>query len=229
VKGPWKIATSILAALVSSACSDRSARHGKALNYELSFEVSQKESRESYSQVISVTPSQTYNHGAGWQGWGGLGCRVTGSAVPVEVDGGVLFATLKRSAGTESEADQCEFLAEYFNIPNGDKSGAWVEQWNAIAGSDRRFPLADSHLPLFLFIPAESGWLGARVLRASGLPQLGVQIEQAAMTITRSPAVIAPEAREANTAFWRLESSQKRAMRGDVIEGLKGLIAEGRP
>lgn len=225
---PWQIATGALASLVTSGCNLWSARQGEALNYELSLTVAQPGSRQSYSQIITVTPSQTYNYGAGWQGWGGLGCRVTGSAIPIPVAGGILFATLKRSVGTEPDGDQCRFLAEYLGIPNGDETGDWVKQWDAIAASDRRFPLAKDHLPLFLFIPSETGWLGARTLRADELSSLGVKIEQAAMTITRSAAVIAPQAREANAAFWRLDSKQKRAMPSEVIEGLKGLIAEAR-
>ena len=227
MKWPWKIATGVLATLVASGCSHR-ARQGEALNYELSFDVAQSGSRKSYSQIVSVTPSQTYNYGTGWKGWGGLGCRVTGSAIPIEVDGGTLFATLKRSIGTEPEGDQCRFLAEYFNIPNGDETGAWVKAWDAIASSDRHFPLAKDHLPLFLFIPDETGWLGARTLRPGQLSSLGVEIEKVEMTITRLPATIAPQSREANAAFWRLDSKQKRAMPSEVIEGLKGLIAEAR-
>ena len=228
MKRPWKIATAVLGSLVSSACNSWSARQGEVLNYELSLEVGQSGSVKSYSQIISVTPSQTYNYGAGWQGWGGLGCRVTGSALPIDVEGGTLFATLKRSVGTEPESDQCRFLAEYFGIPNGDKSGSWVKDWDAIAASDRQFPLGKDHLPLFLFIPDEAGWLGARALRADELSSLGIKIEKAAMTITRSPAAIAPQSREANVAFWRLDRSQKREMPRDVIDGSKGLIAEAR-
>lgn len=181
-----------LLVLALASCNTPPARISDDLRYRLSIQYEDQNGPKSVDTVISVSASQTYNYGAGTEGWGGLGCKVNGAAIPIPVKGGTLFALITFNEGYNVGTNQCDLIMRYFNIPNGDENGAWVNQWSELSKSNRKILLESESKPSFIFISANMTIRQAMPVYDQDFQNYGLRVLSTSVEITRAPKTSVP-------------------------------------
>lgn len=181
------ISLSAVMVLGLTSCDTPPSRESDELRYRLvvQYDALDGTTKEA-GTVVTIRASQTYNYGAGTEGWGGLGCNLNGSAIPIPLESGTLFALLHVASG------QCELIKNHFDIPNGGDSGAWVGQWYELSQSNRKANLERDSLPLFIFVPAGKTIRDARPVYRQDFGRYGIKDITASVEVTQEPKTRVP-------------------------------------
>jgi hypothetical protein len=175
-----------------SGCN--SVRDGGELRLKHEVTVSTPDGERSFASVVSMTGIQRYNHDFGGSGWGGISCRLTGSAVRV-VSGDKDFYFLLSNGGTTPASTQIGLIKKFFGLPNAGDDAGWTEQWKSLAKSNLGFAIPRDEYPQIAVMP-HGGWTDdARVVTLQQAEDLGLRIKSYTLRLTQEPVGPAVETR----------------------------------
>jgi hypothetical protein len=158
-------------------------RKGGELRLKHEVTVATPDGERSFTSVVSMDGIQNYNYGFGTKGWGGISCRLTGSAVRVPLGDKDFYFLLNR--GSTPAWDQIELIKEFFGLPNATNDDSWVAQWKALASSNIAVPVPRDAYPNIAVMPRD-GWMSdARRITLEEAEELGLRVLRYRLQITK--------------------------------------------
>ena len=169
--------------LASSLLGCAQMRKGGELRLKHEVTVATPEGERTFSSVVSMDAYQSYNYHPGGSGWGGIACRLTGSAVRMPVGDKDFYFLLDK--GSTPAWEQIELIKEFFGLPNATDDDSWVERWKALAKSDLAVPVPRDAYPQIAVMP-RNGWMDeARKISLEEAEAQGLRIVRYRLQITR--------------------------------------------
>jgi hypothetical protein len=176
-----KLLVALPLAVALFGCSH--ARKGGELRLKHEVTVDTPEGERTFTSVVSMDAIQTYNYGFGTKGWGGISCRLTGSAVRVPLGDKDFYFLLNR--GSTPAWDQIELVKEFFGLPNATDDDRWVAQWKGLASSSLAVPVPPEAYPKIAVMPRD-GWMDdARRVTLEEAEQQGLRVIRYRLQMTR--------------------------------------------
>lgn len=168
-------------AISLSGCSHE--RKGGELRLKHEVTVVTPDGERTFTSVVSMDGFQTYNYGFGTKGWGGISCRLTGSAVRVPLGDKDFYFLLNR--GSTPAWDQIQLIKEFFGLPNATDDDRWVAQWKQLANSNHAVPIPRETYPNIAVMPRD-GWMDdAERIGLEEAEEQGLRIIRYRLQITR--------------------------------------------
>jgi hypothetical protein len=179
-----------LAVVLLASCAQ--GRKGGELKLKHAVTVATPEGERTFSSTVSMDGIQSYNYGAGHSGWGGISCRLTGSAVRVPVDGQDFYFLLAKPRTTTPAWTQIGLIKTYFGLPNHTNDDSWVAQWKDLARGHAAVDLAPEDFPAIAVMP-HNGWMNdARIVSLEEAEKLGLRVTRYRLQITQDPVAAIP-------------------------------------
>ena len=173
------LAVALAAALFGCA----QMRKGGELRLKHEVTVATPEGERTFSSVVSMDAYQSYNYHPGGSGWGGIACRLTGSAVRMPVGDKDFYFLLDK--GSTPAWDQIELIKDFFGLPNATDDDSWVERWKALAKSDLAVPVPRDAYPQIAVMPRDGTMDEARKISLDEAEAQGLRILSYRLRITR--------------------------------------------
>ena len=160
-------------------------RKGGELRLKHEVTVGTPEGERTFTSVVSMDAYQSYNYHPGGSGWGGIACRLTGSAVRVPVGDKDFFFLLDK--GSTPAWDQIGLIKEFFGLPNATDDDSWVERWKTLAKSNLAVPVPRDAYPQIAVMPRNGTMDEARKISLEEAEAQGLRILRYRLQITRDP------------------------------------------
>jgi len=168
-------------ALGLAGCSH--ARKGGELRLKHEVTVATPEGERTFTSVVAMDAIQTYNYHTGGSGWGGISCKLTGSAVRMPVGDKDFYFLLNQ--GSTPALDQIEMVKEFFGLPNGTNDDSWVAHWKRLAASDLAVPVPRDAYPRIAVMPRD-GWMDdARRVTLEEAEEQGLRVIRYRLQMTK--------------------------------------------
>jgi hypothetical protein len=158
-------------------------RNGGELRLKHEVTVATPEGERTFTSVVSMDAYQRYNYHPGGSGWGGIACRLTGSAVRMPVGDKDFFFLLDK--GSTPAWDQIELIKEFFGLPNATDDDSWVERWKTLAKSNLAVPVPRDAYPQIAVMPSGGTMDEARKISLDEAEAQGLRIIRYRLQITR--------------------------------------------
>ncbi|MEG3089805.1 hypothetical protein [Sphingomonas sp. PB4P5] len=144
------------------------------------------------STVNALTAVRRYNYAPGMAGWFSH-YALSGVAVAMPAKGGHVIALLDDQAGMEISFSQGKKIVLGFGR-GWPLDKTWIDHWNELARSNAKATMSDSiyTFPRLLFLPTGGTLRSARLLSREQASDLGIQIQEIMLTITRDGVTSTP-------------------------------------
>jgi hypothetical protein len=182
------------AAIVSLAACSISGRSADELRFFYVAHYSINGQKKSASTGALVEPYQRHMlmTAGGSSGWAGLGCTVTGNAIPIPVKDGTIYVMLPEHGYTMGRR-MCDIAHKFLNVPYADNEGAWVEKWNKATRSRYSINLLGEFFPGLLFVPAGKDVRSASILEEDDLKHHGVSNLGVYIEVNKDAKIVVPK------------------------------------
>lgn len=174
------LAIAVVLGLLLTACASFGSRNVSDIRFVYRVEYLLSGKRLEATSWITVDAGQGYYFGPG-SGWSGIGCTVSGTAIPIPTNQGTIFVLLPENGFTIG-ARMNDVMTRLFGLPYGDSDGAWTKEWNSLKGSGRSVTLPSEYYPDFLFLPKGENLSKAREIQPEDFSAYDLSVSEVSFT-----------------------------------------------